>query len=87
MASRDTHIRAPTVTRIRTLARRREHASRQLDHTISELGAQCLKARTEGITITQIARESGMSRQGVYNMLARAGGSSEADRTGIGTSG
>ncbi len=74
MASRDTHIRAPTVTRIRTLAKRREDTTRQLDHTISELADQCLKARAEGITITQIARESGMSRQGVYNMLGRTGG-------------
>jgi AcrR family transcriptional regulator len=55
---------------IRRTARRREHADEIKREATRELRNYCLIAQTEGVSISQIAQEAGLSRQGVYDLLA-----------------
>jgi hypothetical protein len=65
MASNNTEI----VKAIRRAAKRREKADQTRREATSELRDWCRKAQAAGISITQIASEAGLSRQGVYDLL------------------
>jgi hypothetical protein len=54
---------------IRRAGRRRDRAEQARREAMVELREWCAKAHAEGVSITQIARESGLSRQGVYDLL------------------
>jgi len=55
---------------IRKAARRRERADRARREATSELLRFIREAQGAGVSISQIAREAGLSRQGVYDLLA-----------------
>jgi AcrR family transcriptional regulator len=54
---------------IRKAAKRRAKAKQELLSATDELRVYCLQAKYQGITVTQIAAEAGLSRQGVYDLL------------------
>lgn len=60
----------PTITAIRKAAKQRERADELRRTATADLRTYCLKAQAEGVSISQIAREAGLSRQGVYDLLA-----------------
>ena len=51
-------------------AKKRERAEAARRDAMSELGELCRQAQSEGVPIAQIARAAGLSRQGVYDLLA-----------------
>jgi hypothetical protein len=57
---------------IRRAAKQRARADELRHKATDELRGYCLAADDEGVSITQIAREAGLSRQGVYDLLAAA---------------
>lgn len=57
---------------LRRAAKRREYAERLRAAATIDLRDCCLRARSEGVPIAQIAREARLSRQGVYDLLAAA---------------
>jgi DNA invertase Pin-like site-specific DNA recombinase len=59
-----------TIKRIRQTARQRERANRARREATEQLRELCRQAQSEGVSITEIAREAGLSRQGVYDLLA-----------------
>lgn len=59
-----------TVKGIRRAAKRRENADKARKAATDELRELCRTAHSEGVSIAQIAREAGLSRQGVYDLLA-----------------
>ncbi len=59
-----------TIKGIRKAARQRERAEDSRREATAELRDLCLRAQGEGVPITQIASEAGLSRQGVYDLLA-----------------
>jgi DNA invertase Pin-like site-specific DNA recombinase len=58
-----------TIKRIRRAARRREKADHARREATTQLREFCRQAQSEGVSITEIAREAGLSRQGVYDLL------------------
>jgi DNA invertase Pin-like site-specific DNA recombinase len=56
---------------IRRAAKRREQAIEARREATDDLRRYCRKAQAEGVSITQIAREAGFSRQGVYDLLGQ----------------
>ncbi len=54
---------------IRRAAKRRARAERARREATAELRERCLEAQAAGEPITRIAREGGLSRQGVYDLL------------------
>jgi DNA invertase Pin-like site-specific DNA recombinase len=54
---------------IRRAARRRERADRARREATQELRERSLAAQAEGESVSRIAREAGLSRQGVYDLL------------------
>lgn len=54
---------------IRRAAKRRAEADRIRGEATSELRRLCREAQAGGESITRIAREAGLSRQGVYDLL------------------
>ena len=56
---------------IRRAAKRRERAERTRRDATDELREHCRAAHAEGVPIARIAREAGLSRQGVYDLLDR----------------
>jgi hypothetical protein len=54
---------------IRRAARQRLRADELRHLATDELHDNILRAQGEGVTITQIAREAHLSRQGVYDLL------------------
>jgi DNA-binding phage protein len=58
---------------IRRSAKRREKAAQARQEATRELREWCLKAQAAGISITEIASEAGLSRQGVYDLLGQPG--------------
>lgn len=54
---------------IRRAATQRERAEKMRRKATDELRERCRQAKTEGVPIAQIAREAGLSRQGVYDLL------------------
>jgi DNA invertase Pin-like site-specific DNA recombinase len=57
---------------IRRAAKRREYADRLRHKATDELRERIREAQAEGVPIARIAREAGLSRQGVYDFLAAA---------------
>lgn len=55
---------------IRSAAKRREKADAVRREATEDLRRYCEAAREAGVSITQIASEAGLSRQGVYDLLA-----------------
>jgi DNA invertase Pin-like site-specific DNA recombinase len=54
---------------IRLAARKRERAIEAREGATAELREQIKLAQAEGVSISQIAREANLSRQGVYDLL------------------
>ena len=55
---------------IRGAAQRRARAEAAKRQATEDLRGFCQQAQKAGISITQIASEAGLSRQGVYDLLA-----------------
>lgn len=55
---------------IKQAAKRREKAAAERREATSELRRYIEAAQAAGVSISQIAREAGLSRQGVYDLLA-----------------
>jgi len=55
---------------IRSAAKRRDKADAARREAINDLRLHCEAAREAGVSVTQIASEAGLSRQGVYDLLA-----------------
>jgi hypothetical protein len=55
---------------IRGAAKRRERADAAKRQATEDLRGFCQQAQKAGISITQIASEADLSRQGVYDLLA-----------------
>lgn len=55
---------------VRQAAKRREETAKARREATAELRRYCKQAQDAGIPVTQIAREAGLSRQGVYDLLA-----------------
>ena len=60
---------AEAVQGIRKAAKRRERASKTRREATDDLRRYCREAQEAGVSISQIAREAGLSRQGVYDLL------------------
>ncbi len=54
---------------IQRAAKRRARAERARREATIELRARAREAQAAGVPISQIAREAGLSRQGVYDLL------------------
>lgn len=55
---------------IRRAARKRERADQAKREATEELRRYCREAQAADVSITRIASEAGLSRQGVYDLLA-----------------
>jgi DNA invertase Pin-like site-specific DNA recombinase len=55
---------------IRQAARRRDRADKARREAVDELREQVRAAQEAGVSVTRIAAEAGLSRQGVYDLLA-----------------
>jgi AcrR family transcriptional regulator len=55
---------------IRKAAKQRERAAKARSRATDDLRRYCREAQAAGVSISQIAREAGLSRQGVYDLLA-----------------
>lgn len=55
---------------IKRAARERERASVARQKATNDLRRYCQEARDANVSISRIAREAGLSRQGVYDLLA-----------------
>ena len=58
------------IRRIRSAARKRERADKTKREATDELQRYCTEAQEAGVSITRIASEAHLSRQGVYDLLA-----------------
>lgn len=65
MSPQDTAIK-----RIQSAARMREKADSAKQAATGELQRYCREAQKAGVSVTRIASEAGLSRQGVYDLLA-----------------
>ena len=61
---------ATAIKRIRSAAKKREKADQAKREATEELRRSCKEAQSAGLPITLIALEAGLSRQGVYDLLA-----------------
>ena len=61
---------ATAIRRIHAAAKRREQASAERSEATADLRRYCKEAQKAGVSITRIASEAGLSRQGVYDLLA-----------------
>lgn len=55
---------------VRRAAKRRAYADRLNKQATEDLRESMAQAQAEGVPIARIAREAGLSRQGVYELLA-----------------
>jgi hypothetical protein len=55
--------------RIREAAQKRAAARRDLRNATDELRVYCAQGKAAGVSITRIALEAELSRQGVYDLL------------------
>ncbi len=60
---------ATALRRIKAAARKREKADAAKREATEDLRRYCEEARREGVSVTRIASEAGLSRQGVYDLL------------------
>jgi DNA-binding phage protein len=61
---------AEAIKGIRKAAKHREQAEQARKTATAELLRFVREAQSAGVSISQIAREAGLSRQGVYDLLA-----------------
>jgi DNA invertase Pin-like site-specific DNA recombinase len=54
---------------IRRAARARDRADQARREAVADLRERIRQAQAEGVSVSQIAREAGLSRQGVYDLL------------------
>lgn len=59
-----------SVKGIRRAARQRQRADQMRRKATDELREWCRQAQAQGVAISRIAQEAGLSRQGVYDLLA-----------------
>lgn len=62
---------AEAIQAIRKAAKRRERAAQTRKEATDELRRYCREAQAAGVSISQIAREAGLSRQGVYDLVGQ----------------
>ena len=60
---------AAVIRGIQAAVRKRAKADEAKREATEQLRASCLEAREAGVSITRIAAEAGLSRQGVYDLL------------------
>ena len=60
---------AEAIKHLRQAAKKRDRANRARREAANELRRYCREAKDAGISISQIAREAGLSRQGVYDLF------------------
>lgn len=60
---------ATAIRRIQSAVRKRAKADEAKREATEQLRKSCREAREAGVSITQIASEAGLSRQGVYDLL------------------
>jgi DNA invertase Pin-like site-specific DNA recombinase len=60
---------ATLIKRINAAARKRAKADEAKRQATEDLRRYCEEAREAGVSITRIAEEAGLSRQGVYDLL------------------
>lgn len=61
---------ASAIKGIRRAAKARDRADTAKAKATEELRSYCKAAQDAGVPVTQIASEAGLSRQGVYDLLA-----------------
>jgi DNA invertase Pin-like site-specific DNA recombinase len=61
---------ATAIRRIRSAVRKRQKADEAKREATEQLRESCREAQAAGVPITRIASEAGLSRQGVYDLLA-----------------
>lgn len=61
---------AAAIRHIQAAVRKREKADEAKREATEQLRRSCREAQAEGVPITRIAAEAGLSRQGVYDLLA-----------------
>lgn len=61
---------ATAIKGIQKAAKRREQADAARHEATDHLRRYCKEAQKAGVPITRIASEAGLSRQGVYDLLA-----------------
>ena len=60
---------ATIIRRIQSAARKREKADAAKREATEDLRRYCKEAQKAGVSVTRIAAEAGLSRQGVYDLL------------------
>jgi N-dimethylarginine dimethylaminohydrolase len=60
---------ATAIKRIQGAARKRTKAEAAKREATDELRRYCREAQKAGVSVTRIAAEAGLSRQGVYDLL------------------
>jgi hypothetical protein len=61
---------AQVIRRIQGAAKKRAKADAAKREATDDLRRYCAEAQKAGVPITRIAQEAGLSRQGVYDLLA-----------------
>jgi hypothetical protein len=61
---------AAVIRKIRSAAKKRAKADAAKREATDELRRYCAEAQAAKVPITRIAQEAGLSRQGVYDLLA-----------------
>ena len=56
---------------IRQARKRRERADEARRAAVADLRDRIREAQAEGVSVSRIAREAGLSRQGVYDLLGQ----------------
>jgi DNA-binding IclR family transcriptional regulator len=62
---------AEVIRAIRKAAKQRERATETRKAATDDLRRYCREAQAAGVSITRIAQEAGLSRQGVYDLLGQ----------------
>ena len=65
----DAMSRTEAIKGLRRAAKERQRVDAARDKVTTEMRRYCKAAKKAGVSITQIAREAGLSRQGVYDLL------------------
>jgi hypothetical protein len=65
--------RTEAIKGIKQARKRRERADELRMEAVSELRACSREAKAKGVSVSQIARDAGLSRQGVYDLLGLPG--------------
>jgi len=60
---------AEAIKGIRRAAKKRERATATRREAMEELRRLAVEAQAAGVSVSQIAREAGLSRQGLYDLL------------------